>query len=140
MTPGARNITVHRAVLWDKIGPGTHPCHHCSEPVTWSPGRKTAAGVLQVDHLDHDTRNNDEDNLVPSCHRCNNLRKPPRADAVLDHEPHHVRKDGYRMRTAPKDCIECDSTFWDAPCRMNKRRYCSPRCSGKASRRAQLMR
>lgn len=140
LTPGMRNLTVHRAVLWGKIGPGTHPCHHCSEPVTWSPGARTRKGVLQVDHLDHDTRNNDPDNLVPSCHTCNNLRKLPRVDAVLDHEPHYVRKSGHRTRTAPMDCIECGNIFWDALCRVGKRQYCSQRCSGRAMRRAQLMR
>lgn len=34
----------------------------------------TAGGVanaLVVDHVDHDRSNNDRDNLVPSCQRCN---------------------------------------------------------------------
>lgn len=57
----------HRMVLFDAIGPGSHPCHHCGETVTW--------GVdLEADHLDYDRANNDQANLVQSCHPCNTRR------------------------------------------------------------------
>lgn len=64
----------HRAVLWDKIGVGPHPCHWCGVSVNWLPGSGTKAGALVVDHLDDDPANNDPSNLAPSCHGCNCTR------------------------------------------------------------------
>lgn len=60
-------IFVHRQVLYDKIGPGSHECHHCAVAVTWFID-------LEVDHLDHDKSNNDPNNLVPCCVDCNRGR------------------------------------------------------------------
>lgn len=62
---GGRGLVfVHRVVLYDKIGPGAHPCHWCGVAVTW--------GIdLYTDHLDFNTINNDPANLVPSCNPCN---------------------------------------------------------------------
>ena len=57
----------HRAVLYDKIGPGVHPCHWCGRELIWREG-------LEVDHIDFDRANNAPANLVPSCHRCNTGR------------------------------------------------------------------
>jgi hypothetical protein len=54
----------HRVVLYDAIGPGSHPCHWCSAVVTWGQD-------LQADHVDHNTVHNTIDNLVPSCAGCN---------------------------------------------------------------------
>lgn len=66
-------ILLHRKMLYDRIGPGWHPCHWCGEPVEWRIG-KPASGALVADHLDHDTRNNSPENLVPSCNPCNGHR------------------------------------------------------------------
>jgi hypothetical protein len=63
---------LHRIVLWDRIGPGPHPCNWCGRSVDWSYG--LTGDVLVADHLDHDTANNDSANLVPSCHPCNSAR------------------------------------------------------------------
>lgn len=58
---------VHRIVLYAKVGPGQHPCHHCGRTLTW--------GInLQVDHLDAVRLNNDPSNLVPTCQPCNTHR------------------------------------------------------------------
>ena len=62
----------HRKVLFDKIGPGTHPCHWrdvygCGKnSLEWG----SISGIC-ADHLDGDKRNNHPDNLVPSCNSCN---------------------------------------------------------------------
>jgi len=54
----------HRYVLYDAIGEGPHPCHHCGKNlVDWN--------VIYVDHLDTDRINNHISNLVPSCQSCN---------------------------------------------------------------------
>lgn len=65
-------LSVHRKVLYDKIGPGDHKCNWCPKMVGWV--KKT----LVPDHLDWDKTNNDPDNLVPSCQPCNTKRKKPR--------------------------------------------------------------
>ncbi len=58
------HVALHRAVLFDKIGDGTHECHWCTQPVSWRVD-------LTTDHLDWDKGNNSPDNLVPSCNPCN---------------------------------------------------------------------
>jgi hypothetical protein len=63
-------VYAHRAVLWDKIGPGEHRCHWCGRSITWfGPGPR-----IYPDHLDRNRWNNDPANLEPSCHWCNSYR------------------------------------------------------------------
>lgn len=74
----------HRAVLYDTIGEGPHPCHWCQTPVAWLP--KGTPGALQVDHLDNDGGNNTPDNLAPTCSRCNTTRGQQLRAAALASE------------------------------------------------------
>lgn len=60
----------HREVLYDKIGPGPHPCHWCGKLLDWG-----GLGGIIADHLDGDRINNDPENLVPSCSPCNTGRE-----------------------------------------------------------------
>lgn len=62
---------VHRVVLYDAIGPGSHPCHWCGKFVRWERSARKDAGALVVDHLDHNRHNNAVGNLVPACNTCN---------------------------------------------------------------------
>lgn len=64
-------VLEHRAVLFDAIGPGPHPCHWCGWSVNW---KSDAGGRINVDHLDDNRLNNALDNLVPSCMDCNTRR------------------------------------------------------------------
>jgi hypothetical protein len=64
----AGRIYEHRVVLYDKIGPGSHKCHWCLKIINWDDG------TLTVDHLDFDRKNNDPENLEPSCLSCNSKR------------------------------------------------------------------
>lgn len=64
-------VLEHRVLLYDAIGPGVHPCHHCGRPVDWARSYPKDPDALVVDHLDHDRSNNDLANLVPSCQPCN---------------------------------------------------------------------
>ncbi len=73
---------VHRVVLYDEIGPGAHPCHHCARPVSWF---VPFPDGLVVDHLDFDRTNNALANLVPSCHPCNAGRG---GNSAKTHCPH----------------------------------------------------
>lgn len=70
-------VLVARLVLYEKLGPGPHPCHWCSEIVEWTAfrdGRGCRKGTLAADHLDGDKHNNEPENLVAACNDCNTLR------------------------------------------------------------------
>ena len=68
-------LAEHRAVLYEKLGPGTHPCHWCGTSVVWARRKSEAKGQrLFADHIDGDRQNNAPGNLVPSCCACNTTR------------------------------------------------------------------
>lgn len=71
-------VLEHRLVLFDAIGSGEHPCHHCGAVVSWDKSWPKDPDGLVVDHLDRDRSNNERTNLVPSCQPCNssNTREP----------------------------------------------------------------
>jgi len=56
----------HRFVFYNKHGVGPFKCHWCGQDIEWE--------VMHVDHLDDDKTNNNIENLVPSCPRCNQKR------------------------------------------------------------------
>jgi hypothetical protein len=122
-----RWIPEHRLILWEKIGPGTHPCHWCGTSVTWLPGGRTAKGCLVTDHVDRNQKNNEPDNLVPSCQGCNIRRgKGDRFDDGL-----FVMIEGKRAVATPRVCLTCDEPFLIATKYLKKAnagRYCSRRC------------
>jgi hypothetical protein len=66
-------IPYHRLVLFEKLCANQYaPCHWCHYPLTWKTNLNPAfVHVINADHLDGDTTNNDPDNLVPSCWWCN---------------------------------------------------------------------
>jgi hypothetical protein len=65
-------LLLHRMVLWDSIGDGSHKCHWCKCEVAWA--IRTGQVALHVDHVDGDKTNNNLSNLVPSCLKCNTSR------------------------------------------------------------------
>jgi hypothetical protein len=130
LCPPSGRVPEHRILLWDKIGPGSHPCHWCSISVEWST-RRTAEGCLTVDHVDGDPRNNAPENLVPSCHSCNVTRA---RDRRFVDQP-HVVEDGVRQAATEKVCqrAACGRTFLIATKHLRNRtknagRYCSLAC------------
>lgn len=72
LADAAGTVAVHRWVLFERIGPGEHPCHWCGTTVRWTKG--LSASALVADHVDSNPRNNDPSNLVQACQRCNALR------------------------------------------------------------------
>ena len=56
----------HRFVFYNKRGEGPFKCHWCGREITWD--------CMDIDHLDDDRSNNDINNLVASCHKCNAKR------------------------------------------------------------------
>jgi len=124
-------IPEHRAILYERIGPGTHHCHHCRQPVTWRPGGGTGKGVLVVDHLDRDPMNNSDENLAPSCTRCNVLN----ADRTIgDQESFRVLASGVRVRGDARKCEHCGGDFvtWTKNPGRGRGRFCSRSCARKA--------
>lgn len=129
----------HRLALFDKIGPGPHPCHWCGTSVDWMPGARTRRGALIVDHVDNDGRNNEPDNLVPSCQSCNITRARTFRPLIGVDEFYVLRANGRRYRAIRRTCEQCGDTFGMQPCdqfKANKGRFCSRSCARRAQRRA----
>lgn len=66
-------------MLWNRIGPGEHPCHWCGATVEWG-GR--GARRLVVDHVNGVKVDNRDENLVPSCSSCNVRRRSERPTGI----------------------------------------------------------
>lgn len=127
-------VSEHRVLLYAKIGPGKHPCYRCGRSVEWRVGGGIGDGVLVVDHIDRDSRNNSVANLAPACTRCNNLNMSSTVEAD---EPHIVQKDGTRVRGFQRDCEQCGKAFVAWPNKKDPRRgrFCSHSCSVRARTR-----
>lgn len=125
-------IPAARAILYEAIGPGTHPCYHCAEPVTWRPGDGCGPGVLVVDHIDRDPTNDALENLAASCQTCNVLNS---GRTVRDDESFRVIKGGTRLRGERRNCRTCQAEFVATPDRRpNRGLYCSRSCARRAPR------
>jgi ssDNA-binding Zn-finger/Zn-ribbon topoisomerase 1 len=70
-------VATHRYVLYEKLGPGPHPCHWCGIEINWTTGGNgpgCPAGALVADHVNGDPHDNRPENLVAACNACNTLR------------------------------------------------------------------
>ena len=72
LADAAGTVAVHRWVLYERIGPGSHACHWCGIEVRWMKGLRP--GALVADHVDANPRNNEPGNVVQACQRCNAAR------------------------------------------------------------------
>lgn len=59
----------HRIVLWEKLDGQDAPCNWCDKHLFWD--SLDHEDRLIVDHVNTVKHDNDPENLVPSCHRCN---------------------------------------------------------------------
>lgn len=66
-------VYAHRLALYEQIGPGWHPCHWCSTPVTWDATRGEPTALV-ADHINAIGDDNRPENLVASCWGCNTTR------------------------------------------------------------------
>lgn len=104
-------VAVHRWVLFERIGPGEHPCHWCGTPVRWMKG--LSADALIADHIDANPRNNDPANLVQSCQGCNALRNGhpnSRKTHCPQGHPYDVTNTYITPSTGDRLCRECIRT------------------------------
>lgn len=70
LASGNGTVQEARKVLYDEIGEGFHFCHwDCGNLLEWG-----GVSGIEADHLDGDSSNNQINNLVPACHRCNFCR------------------------------------------------------------------
>lgn len=119
-------LWAHRVALYDKIGPGSHACFHCQEPVEWTFGIRK--GGLVVDHLDGDKRNNSPENLVPSCNRCNcHVRV---VGKMIGTDELFVMDSGSRKRAVELTC-PCGVKYLRAKNQAHRSKYCSQACGGR---------
>lgn len=135
---GCKPILLHRVVLYDKIGPGDHSCHWCGGAVSWGDGiNGTKRATLVVDHIDSNTLNNNEDNLVPACYRCNSQRGNKltvRDDELFVVKHYGKRKILGRQRASLMKCEACGKTVLKKKsilvCRGERRQgvYCCHTC------------
>lgn len=132
IAPPSGVVAISRLTLYEKIGPGPHPCHWCGQQVIWIVGGGPGTPkTLIVDHIDWNTANDDPANLVPSCNRCNAHRAAPGKRQTLDaDEPTILLSNGYRTRALEQVCPTCKTQFLTLPSRP--RTYCSRACANTA--------
>lgn len=118
-------VAEHRAVLYEKIGPGQHSCHWCGITVAWTTRLVGTGhrGMLVADHVNTNGLDNRPENLVPACQGCNATR----ARRVQLDEPHVVRPTG-RRRGEVRACEACSREFVFVPRHNRPGRFCSRAC------------
>ena len=124
---------IHRVTLYNRIGPGLHPCHWCGKEVEWTRGNNGET-TLVVDHLDDNRQNNEPDNLVPSCNVCN-LRRSNKM-MIQDGELWTMRGRAFPVRTRAIEriCSHCGKTFLlgvQHANRENVGKFCSISCKDR---------
>ena len=124
-------VAEHRLFLYKKLGPGAHPCYRCGKLVRWEPGGKTGRGVLLVDHIDRNRKNNAIENLAPCCSGCNSLNT---SRTVQDGEVHRTNRRGHRERGELRQCQSCGDEFVTHHTAKNdprRGRFCSTACRAR---------
>ena len=132
LAPYGASVQEHRLILYDKIGPGSHPCHWCGKVVEWKVRKRTDTtnGSLMVDHLDENRKNNDPGNLVPSCTGCNAKRSDKR---VIQPGELSVTCGKWKGRAVERLCTVCGKPFVRPLCwnrKKTKDPVCSQKCGG----------
>lgn len=122
-------IESHRLVLYERIGPGEHPCHWCGRVVRWKAG--LSRDSLIADHVDNNPKNNSLDNIVPACVGCNVHRHRRVGDDEL-----YVLSDGKRRRAGQRICAQCGCAFLARldQIRNGKALFCTRSCARKKPR------
>lgn len=139
IAPPSGTVAVARLVLYDKIGPGRHPCHWCGDPIEWLTGQ-SQPGAIFADHVDFDPANDDPSNLVPSCNVCNAHRQQSGKRALIAGDEPIVYVNGRRRRAVGRTCEYCGEAFLAPasvllPTQNGKGRFCSRSCARRRPRK-----
>jgi endogenous inhibitor of DNA gyrase (YacG/DUF329 family) len=134
IAPPSGIVKVARLVLFEKIGPGTHPCHWCKSDVTWNPGGGPRIGNLVADHLNWDFNDDSPGNLVPSCSICNAQRTRHGDRRRIEKNETTMLWGGVRTRAVQRFCNMCGAPFLTIPVevRKGKGRFCSRSCARRS--------
>lgn len=124
-SPSGR-VMAHRAILYDKIGPGPQRCHWCGKALEWINGGRGARAVVP-DHLDNNGLNNDPANLVPSCSSCNTNRM---TTTGITSTGLFIESGGERRRGMSRSCERCGKSFVARAdlVKQGRKRFCSAEC------------
>jgi hypothetical protein len=133
IAPPSGTLSISRINLYEKIGPGPHPCHWCGAQLVWRAGAGPVAGSIVADHLSHDATDDSPDNLVPSCNVCNAHRTRRGNRKIVRDDELYVEVGGARTRAVQQFCGHCGQPFLAIPAlvRAGKARYCSRTCARK---------
>ena len=94
------------------------------------PGAGGCRGALVSDHLDRDRTNNNPENLIPSCVRCNKMNS---YRTIGPTELVRIKGDGTRCRAVQRRCLNCGDGFLCIPVSDPRRgKYCSRSCQTAA--------
>jgi hypothetical protein len=117
-------------VLFERIGPGEHPCEWCGLMLRWTKTQKESPRALLADHLDGDPTNDSSGNIVPSCNTCNCKRGM--TIAIQPGEKCVKVGNGWR-RAAEIQCPHCKKLFLSPVTSkmVPLRTYCSSGCFNK---------
>jgi hypothetical protein len=132
-------VLEQRKVLFDKLGPGSHPCEHCGRRLEW--GAK-GPRELCVDHVNGVTADNRAENLRAVCRSCNPKHRAPRVCQLLNCgvslegerrgkryccRSHATMGRAGKTLKVPGACRYCDAEL-DSP----RKKFCSECCRRKA--------
>lgn len=134
IAPPGGVVAVARLVLYEKIGPGPHPCHWCGSTIDWKRG--LVPGALIADHVNWDRNDDSPGNLVPACLPCNTNRQRTHQNRALKDGELTVIWGGSRTRAVERTCEKCGSPFLIPPSATSRGRgrFCSRSCARSASR------
>lgn len=132
------HLCEHRAVLYDKLGPGTHPCHWCGKLLRWTIGKLEKDSILP-DHINFSERDNRPANIVAACAQCNARRQ--RRRVLKDGEFMASYPSGMRFRAVWENCGWCGKKFAKKVSEKNPTvgKFCSHSCSTKSKAEARYV-
>jgi hypothetical protein len=128
IAPPSGTVAVARVTLYDRIGPGPHPCHWCGVEVDWKTG--LVPGALIADHLNWDRSDDSPENLVAACLPCNTNRQREVQNRALVPGELTVVWGGSPTRAIERVCDRCGETFLIPPAatKRGRGRFCSRDC------------
>jgi hypothetical protein len=128
LAPPGGTLPRGRVVLYEKLGPGAHPCTFCGKVLSW-----VGKPLLNVCHLDLDKDNDAPGNLAAACRSCSVRHGHDEKFGSAS----YVEKGSHRILTARRTCESCKREFDARLANVNngKGRFCSRGCANDGQRR-----